>query len=142
MTVDVKYTATAVADGGRDGHSKTLDGAVDVRMATPQALGGDGNGTNPEQLFAAGYAACYLGAMKFATTQDATLAKVPEDATVQAEVGIGPRSDMGFGLRVALRVRFPGVAADDVQRVADAGHKICPYSHATQGNIEVTTAVV
>ncbi|MEO1330697.1 MAG: organic hydroperoxide resistance protein [Pseudomonadota bacterium] len=141
MSIDVKYTISATATGGREGHVKTEDGAIDLKLAPPQALGGSGDGHNPEQMFAAGYAACYLGAMKFATTQDASLAKVPDDATVKASVGIGPRSDMGFGLTVALEVHFPGVDAAEVQKVADAGHKICPYSHATNGNIAVTTKV-
>lgn len=142
MSIKVLYRTSATATGGRDGHAKTADGKLDVKLAPPKELGGDGNGNNPEQLFAAGYAACYIGAMKFATTQDKTLAKVPDDATVTAEVGIGPRADTGFGLTVALEVHFPGVAKAGVERVAAAGHVICPYSHATKGNIEVTTKVV
>ena len=142
MSIDIKYTASATATGGRDGHSRTEGGEVDVKLATPKALGGAGDGVNPEMLFAAGYAACYIGAMKFATTQDKSLAKVPDDAEVTAKVGIGPRSDKGFGLRVDLTVHFPGVDTAEVQKVADAGHDICPYSHATKGNIEVTTTVV
>ena len=142
MATDIKYRISATATGGREGHSKTEDGAVDVKLAPPKALGGSGDGVNPEQLFATGYAACYLGAMKYATTQDASLAKVPGDATVKATVGIGPRSDTGFGLAVGLEVHFPGVDKAEAQKVADAGHTICPYSHATKGNIEVTTTVV
>lgn len=142
MSVNVKYRISATATGGRDGHVKTEDGALDLKLAPPKELGGSGEGYNPEQLFASGYAACYLGAMKFATTQDKTLARVPADATVTAKVGIGPRSDMGFGLSVALEVSLPGVDKAEAQKVADAGHNICPYSHATRGNIEVTTTVV
>lgn len=142
MSIDVKYKISATATGGRAGRATTSDGAIDAKLAPPKELGGDGDGNNPEQFFAAGYAACYLGAMKFATSQDKSLKKVPDDANVTATVGIGPRSDMGFGLTVALDVNFPGMDKDDVQRIADAGHKICPYSHATNGNIEVTTKVV
>lgn len=142
MSIDVKYTASATATGGRDGHSKTEGGEVDVKLATPKALGGSGDGVNPEMLFATGYAACYLGAMKFATTQDDTLAKVPDDAEVTAKVGIGPRSDKGFGLSVELEVSLPGVDKAEAEKVAEAGHGICPYSHATKGNIEVKTTVV
>lgn len=143
MSVDVKYTIAATATGGgRSGHIKTSDGALDLKLAPPKELGGDGAGHNPEQMFAAGYAACYLGAMRYATTQDASLAKVPDDAAVTAQVGIGPRSDKGFGLVVALEVSMPGVDAAEAQKVADAGHEICPYSHATKGNIEVSTKVV
>ncbi len=142
MSVDVKYKTSATATGGRDGHSKTQDGSIDVTLATPKELGGNGKGNNPEQLFATGYAACYLGAMKFAVSQDKSLSKVPDDATVKATVGIGPRSDMGFGLEVWLEVNLPGLDKAEAQKVADAGHKICPYSHATNGNISVTTTVV
>ena len=139
MPTKIAYSVTAIADGGRDGHSKTEDGALDLKMAPPKEMGGSGDGHNPEQLFAAGYAACYLGAMKFAASQDQSLIKVPDDATVRATVGIGPREDMGFGLTVDLEVNFPGADKSDVEAVAAAGHKICPYSHATNGNITVTT---
>lgn len=141
MPSKIAYTIAAVATGGRDGHSKTEDGAIDVKLATPKELGGSGDGKNPEQLFAAGYAACYLGAMKFAASQDDTLIKVPDDATVRAAVGMGPRDDQGFGLKVDLEVTIPGADPADVEKLAAAGHKICPYSHATQGNITVTTTV-
>lgn len=142
MSVKVIYRASATATGGRDGRSATEDGTIDVKLAVPKEMGGPGGGANPEQLFATGYAACYLGAMKFAASQDKTLAKVPDDATVKATVGIGPRSDKGFGLAVELEVHFPGIDRAEVERVAEAGHAICPYSHATRGNIEVTTSVV
>lgn len=143
MTVKPVYTISATATGGgRNGTAKTADGALDLVMATPKEMGGTGNGMNPEQLFAAGYAACYLGAMRFAATQDKTLAKIPDDATVTSRVGIGPRSDKGFGLTVEIDVHMPGVAKAEVQRIAAAGHEICPYSHATRGNISVVTKVV
>ena len=143
MSTKILYTIAATATGGgRNGSVKTEDGSFDLTMATPKELGGSGNGKNPEQLFAAGYAACYLGAMRFAVSQDKSLAAIPDNATVRASVGIGPRSDKGFGLAVKLEVHFPGVSKADAERVAAAGHEICPYSHATRGNITVETVVV
>lgn len=141
MSIDPIYKTTATATGGRDGTARTATGDFEVKLAPPTELGGDGKGNNPEQLFAAGYAACYIGAMKFATSQDATLAKVPDDTTVDATVGIGPRSGGGFGLTVDLMVTMPGLDATEAEKIAEAGHKICPYSHAVQGNISVTTTV-
>ncbi|MGP9821042.1 organic hydroperoxide resistance protein [Salinarimonas sp. NSM] len=142
MSIDTKYRISATATGGgRQGHVRTEDGAIAFDLTPPKALGGSGEGKNPEQLFAAGYAACYLGAMRFATSQDGSLARVPDDATVTATVGIGPRSDKGFGLTVDLVVTMPGVDRAEAERVAEAGHGICPYSHATQGNIAVTTTI-
>ena len=141
MPTKIAYEAIAVATGGRTGHAKTEDGQLEVTLATPKEMGGDGKGNNPEQLFAAGYAACYLGAMKFAASQDKSLITLPDDTTVRATVGIGPREDMGFGLAVTLEVHVPGADKADVEAIAAAGHKICPYSHATNGNISVTTKV-
>lgn len=141
MSITPAYQTSAIATGGRDGVAHTEDGTFEVRLAAPTELGGTGNGNNPEQLFAAGYAACFLGAMKFATTQDATLAKVPDGAEVKATVGIGPRADVGFGLVVRLEVSLPGLDAAEAQRTVDAGHTICPYSHAVNGNIDVTTTL-
>jgi Ohr subfamily peroxiredoxin len=141
MTITPIYTATATATGGREGTVSTPDGSIDLKLAPPKEMGGSGAGNNPEQLFASGYADCYLGAMKFATSQDKSLAKVPDDATVAADVGIGPRDGGGFGLSVKLVVTLPGVAPEEAQKIADAGHRICPYSHAVSGNIEVVTEV-
>ncbi|GHF38017.1 organic hydroperoxide resistance protein [Seohaeicola zhoushanensis] len=141
MTITPVYTTAATATGGRDGRSKTHDGSLDVKLGVPVEMGGKGEGNNPEQLFAAGYAACYLGAMKFATTQDKSLAKVPADTTVTAKVGIGPRSDKGFGIKVDIEVTMPGLDKAEVQKIADAGHEICPYSNAIKGNVAVTTSV-
>lgn len=137
MSVDVKYRTKATATGGREGHSATEDGAVDVKLVTPKELGGGGgDGVNPEQLFATGYAACFLGALKAVAGKDKI--KVPADATVQAEVGIGPRSDgEGFGLEVALTVTLPGIEADVVDDLMARAHVVCPYSHATKNNIKV-----
>jgi Ohr subfamily peroxiredoxin len=143
VKINPLYSISATATGGgRNGKVKTSDGSFDLTMATPKEMGGSGNGNNPEQLFAAGYAACYLGAMRFAASQDKTLVKVPDDATITSTVGIGPRPDKGFALTVKLAVHFPGVAKGDVERVAAAGHTICPYSHATRDNIAVETVVV
>ena len=141
MAISPVYTASATATGGRDGRSKTEDGSLDVKLGVPTEMGGKGDGNNPEQLFAAGYAACYLGAMKFATTQDKSLAKVPADTTVTAKVGIGPRADKGFGIKVDLEVKMPGLDKAEAQKIADAGHEICPYSNAIKGNVDVTTSV-
>ncbi|MEJ6393198.1 organic hydroperoxide resistance protein [Gymnodinialimonas sp. 2305UL16-5] len=142
MSIKPVYVAHATATGGRDGRARTEDGSIDLKLAPPVELGGDGKGNNPEQLFAAGYAACYIGAMKFAQSQDASLPAVPEETSVTAQVGIGPREDQGFGLQVILNVSLPGVSADDAARLTQVGHGICPYSHATQGNIDVVTNVV
>src|SRR5215210_4149591 len=108
MSVDVKYRTKASASGGRDGRAATEDGALQVSLSTPKELGGGGGqGNNPEQLFAAGYAACFLGAMKFVAAQDKQ--KVPDDAKVTSTVGIGPRSEGGFGLEITLDVSVPGL---------------------------------
>ena len=142
MPTKVVYTAEATATGGgRDGKSATSDGALAVTLAVPKEMGGSGAGNNPEQLFAVGYAACYLGAMRFAA-QSEKLGTVPDDATVTASVGIGPRSEGGFGLAITLEVSMPGVAPEVAAKIAERGHFICPYSNATKGNIEVTTTVV
>ena len=110
MPVNVLYKTSAKATGGRDGHAATLDGALDVKLTTPKELGGGGGaGNNPEQLFAAGYAACFIGAMKFVASQGGP--KVPADASVTSTVGIGPRSEGGFGLDIDLAVSLPGVPA-------------------------------
>src|SRR5579863_573778 len=112
MSVNVLYKTSVTATGGRDGHAATKDGTLDVKLATPKELGGAGNpGNNPEQLFAAGYAACFIGAMKFVASQGGP--QVPADTAVTATVGIGPRSEGGFGLEVALEVSLPGLARAD-----------------------------
>jgi lipoyl-dependent peroxiredoxin len=138
MSVDVKYRTKATATGGRDGQSATEDGALAVKLVTPKELGGaGGDGVNPEQLFATGYAACFLGALKFVAGQ--AKVKVPAEATVSAEVGIGPRADgAGFGIEVALTVTLPGIAADLVDDLIAKAHVVCPYSHATRNNINVS----
>lgn len=139
--VDVKYRTDATATGGREGHSKTADGKVDVKLSTPKELGGGGGaGTNPEQLFAAGYSACFLGALRFVAGKEKVT--IPDDATVKAEVGIGPREDgSGFGLEVALTLKVPGMDRAQAEELMQKADVVCPYSHATQGNIKKTLSV-
>ncbi|WP_339347555.1 organic hydroperoxide resistance protein [uncultured Sphingomonas sp.] len=137
MSVDVKYRTQATATGGRDGHARSQDGVLDVALSTPKELGGAGGaGTNPEQLFAAGYSACFIGALKVAGQQ--LKVKVPDDVAVHATVGIGPRSQGGFGITADLAVDLPGVDREQAQQLVDAAHQICPYSNATRGNVDVT----
>jgi len=142
MAVDVKYTAGAQATGGgRNGLAMLDSGMLTVTMTSPKELGGSGAGHNPEELFAVGYAACYLGAMRFVAGAE-KLGTVPADATVASTVGIGPRDDGGFGLTVKLTVSMPGVDRATAEKIAERGHHICPYSNATKGNIMVETVVV
>ena len=141
MSVDVKYRTTASATGGREGQARTEDGTFQVSLSTPKELGGaGGQGNNPEQLFAAGYAACFLGAMKFVASQDKQ--QVPDDAKVTATVGIGPRAAGGFGLDIALDVSVPGLLRDQAQALVEKAHQVCPYSNATRNNIDVKLNVV
>jgi lipoyl-dependent peroxiredoxin len=141
MPVDVNYRTTATATGGRDGRAATKDGSFQVTLSTPKELGGAGGpGNNPEQLFAAGYAACFIGAMKFVAAQGGP--KVPGDASVNATVGIGPRSEGGFGLDVALDVALPGLERAAAEALVEKAHQVCPYSNATRGNVPVRLRVV
>jgi lipoyl-dependent peroxiredoxin len=141
MPVNVLYRTSATATGGRDGHAATQDGSFAVKLATPKELGGAGSpGSNPEQLFAAGYAACFIGAMKFVASQGGP--KVPSDAKVTTEVGIGPRSEGGFGLDIALKVSLPGLSKQDAETLVEKAHQVCPYSNATRNNIDVKLSVV
>ncbi|MGC4072750.1 MAG: organic hydroperoxide resistance protein [Nibricoccus sp.] len=137
----VLYETSATATGGREGKSSTKDGAFSVTLSTPKELGGSGApGNNPEQLFAAGYSACFLGALKFAAGKDHI--KIPADATVTADVGIGARDDgQGFGIEVALVIKVPGIERAVVEDLVQKAHVVCPYSHATKGNIPVTLTV-
>jgi lipoyl-dependent peroxiredoxin len=142
MSVNVLYRTSAIATGGRDGHAATKDGSLDVKLATPKELGGGGGpGNNPEQLFAAGYSACFLGAMKFVASQGGST-KVPADASVTADVGIGPRSEGGFGITVALQVSMPGVPKAEAEALVAKAHQVCPYSNATRNNVDVQLSVV
>ena len=141
MAVNVLYRTSATATGGRDGRAATTDGSFEVKLATPKELGGGGgSGNNPEQLFATGYSACFLSAMKFIASQGGP--KVPADTTVTAEVGIGPRSEGGFGLTVALKVALPGVPRGEAEALVAKANEVCPYSNATRNNIDVQLSVI
>jgi osmotically inducible protein OsmC len=135
------YTAVATATGdGRNGHARSSDGLVDVELAIPKEMGGAGGATNPEQLFAAGYAACFHSALKVvARSQKVAIT----DSAVTAEVGIGPNDAGGFALEVALHVELGGVDQAAADALVEAAHQVCPYSNATRGNVPVTlTATV
>lgn len=140
--MQVLYKTEATATGGRDGVSTTKDGTLSVKLSTPKELGGAGGpGTNPEQLFAAGYSACFLGALKFVAAKDKV--KVPDDTTVSATVGIGPRDDgAGFGIDVALAVNIPGLDKKQAEDLVAKAHIVCPYSEATRNNLAVRLSVV
>jgi osmotically inducible protein OsmC len=136
----VLYRAQATATGGREGRAVSSDQVLDIQLSTPKELGGGGGpGTNPEQLFAAGYSACFLGAMKFVAGQQKKA--LPADTTVTGKVGIGV-IPQGFGIEVDLAVSIPGMARADAEALVQAAHGVCPYSNATRGNIEVRLSVV
>ena len=143
MALDkVVYTAHAVATGGREGTAKTNDGKLDVKLDPPKEMGGHGNGTNPEQLFAAGYAACFIGSIKFlAGTRKI---HVPVDTAINSSVSFGPRAGgaKGFGIDVALEVHIPGMDLAAAEELVHEAHEVCPYSNATRNNIDVTINVV
>jgi Ohr subfamily peroxiredoxin len=140
MPVDAKYTTTATASGGgRSGRTELADGTLAFQLVVPKELGGPGGeGANPEKLFALGYSACFLGAMRVAATQ--TGIKVPDGTTVTATIGIGPRSEGGFGITAALDVLLPALAEADAHRLVETTHTICPYFNALRGNVDVPTA--
>lgn len=135
--MNVLYRTQATATGGRTGTASTADGAFSVKLVTPKELGGPGgDGNNPEQLFAAGYSACFLGAIKFVAGKKQV--KVADDSTVTAKVGIGPRDDgQGFGLDVALDISLPGIDRETAQAIVDQAHIVCPYSNATRNGLDV-----
>ena len=141
MSLDkVLYTARATATGGRDGSAVSDDSRLSVKLSVPKGLGGDdGAGTNPEQLFAAGYAACFMGAMKFVAGQKKIA--LPATTTIASQVGIGP-IPTGFGIQVSMDIHVPGVDRETAQAIVDAAPIVCPYSNATRGNIDVTLNVV
>lgn len=136
MTVTVIYKTQATATGGRDGAARSDDGSVDVKLVVPKEMGGPGGaGANPEKLFAAGYSACFLGAMKAVSGKVGV--KVPDDATVTAAIGFGPRSEGGYGITADLTVSLPGIERDAGERLMAAAHEVCPYSNATRNNVHV-----
>ena len=136
----VLYRATSKATGGRDGSAISSDGAINVRLTTPKELGGaGGNGTNPEQLFAAGYSACFIGALKFVAGQQKI--RLPDDVSITGHVGIGPIQH-GFGIEAELEISIPGVERSIAENLVEKAHQVCPYSNATRGNINVTLKLI
>jgi len=140
----VLYTAQATATGGRTGTAKSSDGVLEVNLATPKELGGaGGHGTNPEQLFAAGYSACFIGAIKAVASGMTGGPKItlPGEVSITSDVGIGPIPG-GFGIQVAMKITIPGMDRPAAEALVAAAHKVCPYSNATRGNIDVSLTVV
>jgi Ohr subfamily peroxiredoxin len=135
----VMYTAHTHTTGGRDGKAVSNDGLLNVDLAAPKAMGGAGTATNPEQLFAAGYSACFMGALKHVASIQKQ--KIPDDASIDASVDIGP-IPQGFGIAVKLAVTLPGIDRETAQNLVDTAHQVCPYSNATRGNIEVEISIV
>ena len=136
----VLYVAHATATGGRDGRAVSSDNVLDVKLTTPKELGGGGGtGTNPEQLFAAGYSACFLGALKLVASREKV--KLPDDTRIDGSVGIGP-IPQGFGIEVELKISVPGIERSVAQALVSKAHEVCPYSNATRGNVDVTLTVV
>ena len=136
----VLYTAHATSTGGREGKSASSDGALNVTLSTPKELGGAGGpGTNPEQLFAAGYSACFIGAMKAVAGK--LKISLPADLSIAAEVGIGP-IPAGFGIQATLNISLPGMERAAAEQLVAAAHQVCPYSNATRGNIDVTLNIL
>ncbi|MDU4056234.1 MAG: organic hydroperoxide resistance protein [Pseudomonas oryzihabitans] len=133
--MNILYTASATSTGGRDGRSISSDKVLDVQLSTPKELGGAGGaGTNPEQLFAAGYSACFIGALKFVGAKEKIA--VPADVSVTAQVGIGP-IPTGFALDVELVISLPGLERAVAEELVEKAHQVCPYSNATRGNVDV-----
>lgn len=136
----VLYVAHATATGGRDGRAVSSDNVLDVKLTTPKELGGaGGTGTNPEQLFAAGYSACFLGALKLVASREKV--KLPDDTRIDGSIGIGPIAQ-GFGIEVELKISVPGVERSVAEDLVNKAHVVCPYSNATRGNVDVTLTVV
>lgn len=137
------YTAHATSTGGRSGTTESSDGAIKLNLTTPKELGGGGGaGTNPEQLFAAGYSACFIGAMKAVAAREKI--SLPAEVAIKSSVSIGPMTgkEGAFGVAVTMEVSVPGMAHDAAQKLVDTAHQVCPYSNATRGNIDVAITVV
>jgi Ohr subfamily peroxiredoxin len=136
VSIEVLYTAEATASGGgRDGHVKSSDDRIDLDTRPPKAAGGSGEGTNPEQLFAAGYATCFLGALLLVARTEGV--KIDSATGVTAQVGFGKDGDNGYGINAHLIGYLPGLSQDDADELMDKAHQVCPYSKATRGNIDV-----
>ncbi|MBN3562688.1 organic hydroperoxide resistance protein [Aliamphritea spongicola] len=134
------YVAKAEATGGREGYIRSDDGALDMPLTTPKALGGEGKfGVNPEQLFAAGYAACFIGAMKVVAQRNGKI--LNSAAKVNGEVGIGPVGK-GFNISVVLNIDVPEMPRDELENLVSAAHEVCPYSNATRNNVDVVLKIV
>ena len=141
MSINVIYKTHATATGGRDGSATSDDGSVDVKLVVPKEMGGPGgSGANPEKLFAAGYSACFLGALKAVSGKAGV--KVPADAKVTATIGFGPRSEGGYGITADLAIALPGVDREAGERLIKAAHEVCPYSNATRGNVDVGLTLI
>lgn len=139
--MQILYTARATATGGRDGRAVSDDQRLSLSLSTPKELGGPGGeGSNPEQLFAAGYSACFIGALKFVAA--AAKQSLPADTSITGEVGIGPNGQGGFGLQVALNISLPGIERSAAEALIAKAHEVCPYSNATRGNIDVQLNLV
>jgi len=143
MAIDkALYTAHATSTGGRTGTTESSDSKIKLQLSTPKELGGDsGPGTNPEQLFAAGYSACFIGAMKAVAAKQKIA--LPADVSIKSDVSIGPMTGKpgAFGIAVAMAVSVPGMAKADVEKLVATAHEVCPYSNATRGNIDVAFSV-
>ena len=137
MSINTLYATSATSTGGRDGKARSDDGRLEVSLDMPKAMGG----TNPEQLFAAGYSACFLSALKFVASQKKGVA-FPADTSTKATVGVGPRDEGGFGLTIALDIALPGLDRAEAQALVDEAHQVCPYSNATRGNIDVQLTLI
>lgn len=136
----ILYRAEAKATGGRDGSARSTDGALNVQLSTPKEMGGGGGtGTNPEQLFAAGYSACFLGDLKFVAGQQKV--RLPDGLSVEGRIGIGP-IPQGFGIEAELAISLPGMDRAAAEALIEKAHQVCPYSNATRGNINVTLKLV
>jgi osmotically inducible protein OsmC len=144
MAIDkAVYTAHATSTGGRTGTTESSDGAIKLQLSTPKELGGaGGEGTNPEQLFAAGYSACFIGAMKAVAGKQKV--SLPNDVSIKSDVSIGPMTGKpgAFGIAVAMEIRIPGMDRAEAEKLVAAAHEVCPYSNATRGNIDVELTVV
>ena len=144
MAIDkALYTATATATGGRTGSAKSNDGRLEVQLSTPKELGGDsGQGTNPEQLFAAGYSACFIGAMKAVAGRQKL--QLPADLSITSDVAIGPHANKAgaFGIQVDMKISLPGMDRAAAEKLVAEAHEVCPYSNATRNNVDVKLTVV
>ncbi len=135
----IMYTAKTHTTGGRDGKAVSDDGLLNVNLALPKAMGGTGTATNPEQLFAAGYSACFIGALRHVASLQKQ--RIPDDVAIDASVDIGP-IPQGFGITMKLAIHLPGLDRNTAQQLIDAAHQVCPYSNATRGNIKVELQLV